>query len=180
MLLAAVLVTCGCTHLKLARSTLRQGSTLPDLHFQQVVDNLALFAANPDALAWHLKLKGGTVQITDLEAGVVGYDFRSDLTGLPGVNGQRTVLGQWDVEPATDADELEVLQLAYKKAVQPGNKDLDAEIRLQMWQRTDLRLLSGCVDSPGNHEGRRRRENRRSDQDGGETPCRARTGADQG
>ena len=134
MLLAAVLVTCGCTHLKLARSTLRQGSTLPDLHFQQVVDNLALFAANPDALAWHLKLKGGTVQITDLEAGVVGYDFRSDLTGLPGVNGQRTVLGQWDVEPATDADELEVLQLAYKKAVQPGNKDLDAEIRSQMWQ----------------------------------------------
>jgi hypothetical protein len=129
-----LVLAAGCTHLKLERSTLRQGSTIPDLHFQQILSNLATFAENPESLAWHLKLKSGTIQITDLGAAAVGGSFGRDVTITPGVNAQRTSLGQWDVEPATDADELEVLQLAYKKAVRPMDVGVDAELRLQLWQ----------------------------------------------
>jgi hypothetical protein len=137
ILLGAGLLLPGCTHLKLERSTLKQASTLSDLQYQQVLDNLAVFSCNSEALAWHVKLKSGTVQITDLVGSSVSGVFWSGQDAnsvLPGVNSQRTVLGQWDVEPAVDSDELEILQLAYKKAVLPDDKETDVEIRFQMWQ----------------------------------------------
>lgn len=92
---------------------------------------------DPEALPWHAKLRGGTVQVTDLRGGVLGAIFGTGdtaNTGSPSANAQRTVLGQWDVEPATDADELELLHLAYKKVVSPWIEGVDAEIRFEIWQ----------------------------------------------
>ena len=46
-----VLALGGCqTHLCLRDSTLRTGATLTDLNYQQVLNNLALFVANPSAM----------------------------------------------------------------------------------------------------------------------------------
>jgi hypothetical protein len=49
----------GCTSVRLGQRTIHQASTLPELQYQQVLDNLAQFAANPSALPWHVKFSPG-------------------------------------------------------------------------------------------------------------------------
>lgn len=123
----------GCTHIALERRTVKQASTLADVQYQQVLDNLAAFACNPEALPWHVKLKGGLVQVADQGTAEFGAEFGLLDGGngskfLPGLSGQRGVVNQWDVDPAVDEDELELLGLAYRKAVNPGDPDLPHNI----------------------------------------------------
>src|SRR5579883_1262173 len=110
----------GCTHLALERRTICQASTVADLQTQQVLDNLAMFACNPNALAWHFKLSGGTTQVTDqgtsIGSAVMGKVPFATTTSL---TGQRGVVNQWSGVPTIDPDDLEMLQLAYQKAVNP-------------------------------------------------------------
>ncbi|MBX9582076.1 MAG: hypothetical protein K2X87_17360 [Gemmataceae bacterium] len=124
----------GCTHTALERRTVKQASTLTDLQHQQVLDNLAAIACNPEALPWHTKVKGGLVQITDQGTATFGAEFGLLVDGgigskfIPGVSGQRGVVGQWELDPTTEAEELELLRLAYRKATDPGNPEVSAEI----------------------------------------------------
>ncbi|MEO2088158.1 MAG: hypothetical protein ABGY75_01500, partial [Gemmataceae bacterium] len=82
LLIAAVAMCCGlgCTHTALERRTVKQASTLTDLQYQQVLDNMAMFACNPDTMPWHLKLKGGLVQIADQGSG----GFAADIAAATG------------------------------------------------------------------------------------------------
>jgi hypothetical protein len=122
---AAVTFCSGCTHLELKRTTVQQGSTLTDLQFQQVLDNLAMFACNPDAMAWHLKLSSGTVQVTNQVSGAFLASLPSAVSDHvkylfnPSVGAQRGLLGQWNVVPAVETEDLKALQLAYQKAIFP-------------------------------------------------------------
>src|SRR4051794_41498872 len=59
----------GCTSGRLRQRTINQGGTLPELQYQQVLDNLARFAASPDSLPWHVNLREGTTQVTDSISG---------------------------------------------------------------------------------------------------------------
>ncbi len=66
-LIIALCVLCGsgCMTARLRQRTINQGSTLPELQYQQVLGNLAMFADNPAALPWHVNLREGTTQLTD-------------------------------------------------------------------------------------------------------------------
>ena len=138
---AAMCFGLGCTHTALERRTVKQASTLTDLQHQQVMDNLAMFACNPDAMAWHVKVKGGLIQIADQGSGTFGAEFGllTDAIGtgskfIPGVSGQRGVVNQWDVDPAIDSDDLELLTVAYRKMLNPADEDIKKEIRFQIWK----------------------------------------------
>jgi hypothetical protein len=48
----------GCTTGRLRQRTFNQGATLPALHYQQVLDNFALFATHPGSPPWHVNLRG--------------------------------------------------------------------------------------------------------------------------
>lgn len=133
ILTAVAILGTGCTHTALERRTVKQASTLTDLQHQQVLDNLAMLACNPDTMPWHLKLKGGLVQIAD--QGNAGFEanlasgISNEVKNIfsPTAGAQRGVVGQWDVDPAVEADELNLLRLAYAKAVkagQPANPSL--------------------------------------------------------
>ena len=128
--LGLLLALPGCTQVQLARSTINQGSTLSDLQRRLVLDNLALFYANPDSLAWHVKLQGGLVQVADQGSLSLQGTIFTNANMVPGAVGQRGVVGQWNVEPSVDVDELESLQLAYRLAINPQN----AEARLGVYQ----------------------------------------------
>jgi hypothetical protein len=120
---ALALVCAGCTHLGLAKKTVLQGSTVSDMQCQQVLDNLAMFACNPDAMAWHVKFTGGVVQMADTGQLLLGANLGGPKQLAPNSGISRSVLGQWNVDPAVDADELELLQIAYRKAVDPFDAD---------------------------------------------------------
>jgi hypothetical protein len=95
---------------------INQGSTLPELQYQQVLDNLALFAVNPDALPWHINLREGTSQVTDSLSGGAALDLGPPVTWFPQLLGSRTAVAQWGASPVIDATELRLLRIAYRRA----------------------------------------------------------------
>jgi hypothetical protein len=129
----AVLALCGCTQVQLQRHAVRQGATLPDLQYQQVLDNLAMFGCDPNSLAWHVKVTGGLVQVSDQgNAAVVPSAVTSPFLA-PNAGLSRNVLGQWNVDAVTESDDLELLHLAYQKAVNPA--DADREIKKGVFEK---------------------------------------------
>jgi hypothetical protein len=100
----------GCTSGRLHQRTIDQGSTLPGLQYQQVLDNLAQFAENPAALPWHVNLREGTSQVTDSLSGGAALDIGPPVTWFPELIGSRTAVAQWGVSPVIDATELRLLR----------------------------------------------------------------------
>src|SRR5262245_46334200 len=66
LLLAVSPLLGGCaTHRSLRENTLLTAATLTDLNYQQVLDNVALFAANPSAMPSLAVINAGTVTVAD-------------------------------------------------------------------------------------------------------------------
>jgi hypothetical protein len=108
---------CGCTADRLRDRTVNQGSTLPDLQYQQVLDNLARFAADPAALPWHVELREGTSQITDSLSGGAAVELGPPSDWLPQLFGTRTIVAQWGATPVIEPLELKLLRVAYRRAL---------------------------------------------------------------
>ncbi len=117
LLLAACLwCAVGCTTTRLRQRTIHQASTLPELQYQQVLNNLAQSAVNPSALPWHVHLKEGTSQLTDSISGGALVDLGPPASTQPQLFGSRTAVAQWGMEPVIDATELRLLLIAYRRA----------------------------------------------------------------
>ena len=121
LLCGLALLATGCGSIQLQRSTIRQARTLSDLQYQQVLDNLAMFSCNSDALAWHLKIRGGLVQVTSQGVAGITAQVLGAAELFPSAEGSQAVVGQWDVDPTVEAGELRTLQLAYQIAIAPGH-----------------------------------------------------------
>ncbi len=122
LLAMTLMLACGCTHIKLQRNTVHQGSTLSELQYQQVLENLAMFSCDPNVLAWHLKVTGGLVQVADQGGAALVPSNVSNPLLAPNIAASRNLLGQWNVDAVVESDGLELLQLAYQKAVRPGDE----------------------------------------------------------
>src|SRR5947208_7002478 len=136
----------GCTTGRLRQRTINQGNTLPELQYQQVLDNLANFATNPSALPWHLNLREGTTQITDSATAGAVVDLGPPAVTLPQIFGSRTAVAQWGMSPVIDATELRLLRIAYRRALgvadMPSREFLDElahELKDQLASNSDLR-----------------------------------------
>ena len=136
----------GCTSGRLRQRTINQGSTLPELQYQQVLDNLAQFAMHPGSLPWHVNLKEGTTQVTDSVSGGAAIDLGPPVTWFPQLLGSRTAVGQWGMSPVIDATELRLLRIAYRRALgapdMPSPKFIDElthELKDQFASNADLR-----------------------------------------
>ena len=136
----------GCTTGRLRQRTINQGSTLPELQYQQVLGNLALFATNPSALPWHVNLREGTTQLTDSANGGAALDLGPPVTWFPQLLASRTAVAQWGMSPVIDATELRLLRIAYRRAngvaEMPSPEFLDElthELKDQFPSNADLR-----------------------------------------
>jgi hypothetical protein len=146
LLAAAMCFSTGCTSRHLCQRTVNQGRTLPELQYQQVLNNLAQFAVNPSALPWHVNLKEGTSQVTDSLSGGALVDLGPPASTEPQLFGSRTVVAQWGMAPVTDAIELRLLRIAYRRAHgfpdMPSPEFLDElvhELKDQFAANADLR-----------------------------------------
>jgi hypothetical protein len=135
----------GCQSARLRQRTINQADTLPELQFQQVLNNLAQFAVNPSTLPWHVTLKEGTSQITDSLSGGAAVDLGPPAETLPQVFGSRTVVAQWGMAPVVDASELRLLRIAYRRAFGVPDmpspdflEELGHELKEQIANNTDL------------------------------------------
>src|SRR6516162_2824486 len=141
-------LTCftGCTSSRLRQRTINQGSTLPELQYQQVLDNLALFATHPGSLPWHVNVREGTTQLTDSLSGGAALDIGPPVTWFPQLIGSRTAVAQWGMSPVIDATELRLLRISYRRAYgasdMPSPEFLDElaqELKDQFASNADLR-----------------------------------------
>ena len=115
--LTIVVVFPGCTSTRLKNSTLSQAETLADLQYQQVLNNVAMYCVNPEALPSFVSLRDGSAQIADLGSASYLGDWHWAFASHPSILGSRTVVEQWGMSPLTDDNELQLLSIAFRRAV---------------------------------------------------------------
>ncbi|MFN7805893.1 MAG: hypothetical protein ACK5TO_17885 [Planctomycetaceae bacterium] len=124
-LLAAT--TAGCqTHAALREHTLKTSGTLAELNCQQVVDNLARFAAQPASLPSVAVLQSGNVTLADQHAAAAAGTYAPTITladqlgGFPifslflSPNVSRNLTEQWDLKPVTDTARIRRIRAAFQ------------------------------------------------------------------
>ncbi len=112
----------GCMNQQLRFATARTTSTLPDLHYQQVMDNLALIAANPGFLPYLAVAGQGSIQVTNGGNAAFPASLAPGLSAwwLPSLGASRNVTGTWNLGTITSPEKIREMQSVYQSAVQNG------------------------------------------------------------
>jgi hypothetical protein len=100
-------------------TTLRTVNALPDLQYQQVVDNLARIASNPGFLPYLAVAGEGSVQVTDNGSSALCLNLVSQLLG-PGAlsfGASRNVTGTWSLGTITSPEKIRYMQSAYLRVL---------------------------------------------------------------
>jgi hypothetical protein len=119
-----VAASCGCTHIQLRNNVVNQSWTVSDFHRQQVLNNLALFAFDNNALPYFSFPNQSSAFVTD--QGFVGLTpswsrftnglFLFNALGLS-LTAQRSAQEGFTVTPVNDPRKLELMRCAYQKAI---------------------------------------------------------------
>src|SRR5262245_31383339 len=109
----------GCAHQQLRWNTTHQARTLTDIYEQQVLDNLARFVHDPNALPSFAFPNQGGSDVTD--TGSVGSDTTWNRIGFVSevlrLSGTRGVKEAWTMTPVYDVRRLELMKCAYQHAL---------------------------------------------------------------
>jgi hypothetical protein len=140
-LLVVLLASPGCrTHLNLRENTVRTVSTLTELNYQQVLDNVALMTANAASMPSIVVVNSGTVTVADQATFAANTNDAPTLnrvmqagSGLPVLSvllnpsASRTLTENWSVTPVTDIDNLRRIRCALQLLVLRGGQTTDCE-----------------------------------------------------
>lgn len=154
----------GCTSVQLRHSTVAQSTTLGDIYTKQVMDNLALFISNPDALPSFAYPNQGTTAIQDMGSlagpGSVSNNFATSPFAF-GVSRQATE--NWVLVPVSDPAKLALMRCAYRQSLSSCIPTVPAsisvcpsctELRSDFYGPPNLAAGDGgkenvpCLDSP--------------------------------
>src|SRR3954452_11246828 len=148
----------GCTHLQLGRSTVRQARTIPDLHYKQVLSNLASFHCAPDVLPNFAVVGTGGTAVTDQGTAnaELEWDPRTITRELLGVGVSREVQEQWTMAPVVNPDKLRAIRSLFQLVAQGGATDPEADKLLNAflgegymeWVQRGWYGVGGCRDVP--------------------------------
>lgn len=147
--LPALLAVAGCqTHLSLRENTLRTGDTLADLNYRQILDNLAMFVANPSAMPSVSVINSGTVTVADTKSVSANATYAPTITfaqqngaGLPilslllNPSGSRNITENWSLLPVTDVDNLRRIRCAFQLVVLRGGETTDCDRCVELLRR---------------------------------------------
>jgi hypothetical protein len=131
----------GCqTHLSLRNNSAKTAETLTDLNYQQVLNNIAQFTANPAAMPSLAVFNAGTVTVADQKT------LNLNANGVPTLNAaqqsgaglpilsllinpsvSRTLTENWSMAPVTDIDNLRRIRCAMQLLVLRGRETTDCD-----------------------------------------------------
>jgi hypothetical protein len=119
-LIGLVVLASGCMNQQLRFATARTTSTLPDLHYQQVMDNLALIAANPGFLPYLAVAGQGSIQVTNGGNAAFPASIAPGVFPwwLPSLGASRNVTGTWNLGTITSPEKIREMQAVYQSTVQ--------------------------------------------------------------
>jgi hypothetical protein len=142
----------GCLHRQLEFTARRTLNTLPDLQYQQVMDNLAAVASNPARLPYLAVAGQGAIQVTDNGTTTLGLSIpinSSTSDGL-GFGASRNVTGTWSLGTITSPDKIRAMQALYQRAVAgSAQRDL-AYVWLNVGGKRDVPADSSYAGRYGN------------------------------
>jgi len=109
----------GCAHHQLRFVTTKQAHTVEDVHTQQVLDNLAKFAANPNAMPHFSWPNAGSSNVNSTLTGGTGFNFSPQrLTSwMFNFGGTRAAGQSYTMTPINDPRKLELMRCAYQRAI---------------------------------------------------------------
>jgi hypothetical protein len=109
----------GCLQHQLEFTTSRTLNTLPDIHYQQVMDNLAAVASNPGRLPYLAVAGQGAVQVTDNGSSTLSLSIPLTAASpdLLGIGVTRNVTGTWSLGTITSPDKIRGMQAIYQRAL---------------------------------------------------------------
>ncbi len=117
-------VSPGCTSVALKRATVSHANSSTDLRYQEVIENLAMSAANPDILPAYSSIYAGTTDINDnVRATSASVWARTALqhplrftqffsTQTADFLGSRAVKSNWTLDPTVVPEKLRAMQAA--------------------------------------------------------------------
>jgi hypothetical protein len=119
LMLGGFVAAPGCTSVQLTRSAAQQASSVADLQYRQVLDNLAMFHLNPHALPSLANMKTGATQVGDTGTlGILGVAALNSPAGIsPTITGTRSIVDQWGTAPVTDENALALCRKAFQRAL---------------------------------------------------------------
>lgn len=154
-LIAVATTSTGCRHHALRSNTLSMASTLTDLQYRMVLNNLAMLLEDADLLPWHVKIDDGDVQIEDKgRLQVEVSPLTSDLEPLAGGLAERRQTQRWGLVPVTNPKELRDPHALYRRTMGreiEGNATDEIKDVPENWFRTGPR---GDVPPNARHVGR--------------------------
>lgn len=107
----------GCrTHHFLGRNVTRQTSTVTDLIQQQVLDNVACFAANPNTLPSFATISDGTTQTQDggFTQPSATWNATTFTQFMLPMNASRQLMENWKLQPVMSAGRIRRLRCAFQ------------------------------------------------------------------
>ena len=126
LICVSALFLSGCTHVQLRRNTVRQALTVGDIQTQQVLNNLAMFVVNPNALPFFSYPNQSGSNVTDsgtatltpaLGRSASPFNFFGFTTITQAFSGERQMAESFTLNPVNDPRKLELMRCAYQKAV---------------------------------------------------------------
>src|SRR5271166_6663094 len=111
----------GCTHNQLRRSTSMTQASMSDLRYKHILDNLAMMVRNPATVPNPVAINGGVVQISDNGTGLGNITWNPLAAAPPklyniffGLTGSRTVSEQWSLTPLHNPEKLRLMRYTYQ------------------------------------------------------------------
>jgi hypothetical protein len=141
-LLPAAMLLAGCQHISLRNHTERQARTLTELQYSQVLDNIALFTQNPNALPFFSVAGQGQTSnnYAPSPSGGLGWDLLNFNNGPPlfffdkanvAMTGTFTANEGWNTLSVLNPDVLLLMRCVYQKVVGYSGCDCDCEKKVQ-------------------------------------------------
>ncbi|MGE3806967.1 MAG: hypothetical protein AB7K24_20075 [Gemmataceae bacterium] len=123
----------GCrTHQCLCQNTVKTTTTLTELNYKQVLNNIAMFVHNPASMPSVAVINSGTVTVDDTKglSGNATYaptmTFSQQVGGFPilslfaGPSAERSLTENWSMVPVNDIDNLRRIRCAFQLLVLGG------------------------------------------------------------
>jgi hypothetical protein len=137
--LVALLILSGCTTWALRQTTLSQAESSTDLRYREIIDNLAMIYANPDALPAYASIYTGAADINDnlkfttqaiwtRTNPAAGY-MTAFAAASADVLGSRAEKGTWTLDPTIVPEKLRAMRAACRWALF-GPEAVGPDVRL--------------------------------------------------
>jgi hypothetical protein len=109
----------GCMSQQLQFTARRTVNVLPELQYEQVIDNLAKIASNPGFLPYLAIAGQGSVQVTDNGSSTLGLNMPAAVfgPGNPIFGTSRDVTGTWSLGTITSPEKIRSMQAVYLRAL---------------------------------------------------------------